>query len=324
MIDLIVVCGPPGVGKTTFCSKLKEFMIIKNDNVNVNIISFDDYEISKNEWNGSTFGIGRQKALNKVKTLLQKHNNNVNNVNNVIIVDDIMHLKSMRREVYTITRDYSNNASFLIVSLKENMTLETAFSRNASRPKEKQVPDSTIERLFNQFEFPGKVIVSSNSTSKLKTFPWEKVVVSVDYSSEESTEASLESVMEHLPAARQQTHYLRDLHRSILDSKKSLARNGSDNNTSNTSNKNNMSIMHMIDIAIRTEISRLMQLLPKEERKSMASSFATAKQYTLQQAKSSINSNSNFNYNDREVGLEDVVNECLIAEWLEFFCDSLA
>ena len=57
--DLILVCGPPGIGKSTFCTKLKEYLMINDDNIIVTIISFDDHVISKSEWNERSFTVGR-------------------------------------------------------------------------------------------------------------------------------------------------------------------------------------------------------------------------------------------------------------------------
>ena len=286
--------------------------MINDDNIIVTIISFDDHEISKSEWNERSFAVGRNNGLSNIKELLLNIENNKEEEkhNNVIIIDDTMHLKSMRREIYTITRDNSSSTSFLIVSLKENISLETVLSRNASRPKETQVPEATVERLFHQFEFPGQPVAMSITGSKAKTLPWEKVVVSIDNSNEETMEAGLRLVVEHLPAARLQTHYLRNLHRTILNSKNIQARDGGDNR---------MGVVHMIDIAMRMEISRRIQLLPREERRSIAPCFAAAKQHTLKQAKASMSSSDR----DTSCDDEDASDECIIAAWLEFFRDSL-
>ena len=69
---------------------------------------------------------------------------------NILVIDDIMYLKSMRREVYVLARD----RQIPLLTVWASAALETAILRNEMRPTEQRVTRDAIERIFTQFEAP--------------------------------------------------------------------------------------------------------------------------------------------------------------------------
>jgi tRNA uridine 5-carbamoylmethylation protein Kti12 len=151
---VILLCGIPGSGKSTLCSNLLQEWDRRNQQLSENIsisyhISFDDiqdkYFIDK--LNENSFQDIRKKGLDELKCILS---NNINNNNDIIIIDDIMYLHSMRREVYVLARDFSSKLLVVWVKLDFNIALE----RNNNRIKEKIVNEKALLNIYNNFEIP--------------------------------------------------------------------------------------------------------------------------------------------------------------------------
>jgi tRNA uridine 5-carbamoylmethylation protein Kti12 len=70
----------------------------------------------------------------------------------VAIVDDIMHLRSMRRAVFKVARKYS--VPLLVVWVKTDLT--AALERNGRRRLNEgdRIPSEVIQKLFEQFDEP--------------------------------------------------------------------------------------------------------------------------------------------------------------------------
>ena len=68
----------------------------------------------------------------------------------LIIIDDIMYLKSMRREIYVLLRDLS--ITLLTIHIKTS--IEHCLERNNNREGIHRLPDEIISRIYNHFEPP--------------------------------------------------------------------------------------------------------------------------------------------------------------------------
>jgi len=112
MIVVVLICGIPASGKSTLSRLLSTYY----DNNNCHMISFDDDEVSSSLWTDETFRISRRTSLNKLKEILisinSKDSSSITN-DNIIIIDDIMYLHSMRREVSIIK--FISIITFIIV-----------------------------------------------------------------------------------------------------------------------------------------------------------------------------------------------------------------
>jgi len=66
------------------------------------------------------------------------------------VVDDIMYLCSMRREVYVIAR----NSGLSIIVVWVNTELEEALRRNGQRDGAARIDDGTVRKIHEQLEPP--------------------------------------------------------------------------------------------------------------------------------------------------------------------------
>ena len=73
----------------------------------------------------------------------------------ILVVDDIMYLRSMRREVYVIARDHS--VPFISVWVKAS--LETALARNMLRMGKEYIDEITIWKIHAELEPPNPVMI---------------------------------------------------------------------------------------------------------------------------------------------------------------------
>jgi len=120
MIVVVLICGIPASGKSTLSTLLSSYY----DNNICHVISFDDDEVSSSLWTDETFRISRRTSLNKLREILISINSNDTNSNtndDIIIIDDIMYLHSMRREVSIIIDFISINITFIIVNYNRCM-----------------------------------------------------------------------------------------------------------------------------------------------------------------------------------------------------------
>jgi tRNA uridine 5-carbamoylmethylation protein Kti12 len=88
-------------------------------------------------WNEHSFDISRKNGMDKLSTTIEKGGYNV------VIVDDIMFYRSMRRDVYRIAREHSCG----YVSIFINISLEIALKRNASRELPSRVAEEVTQQL---------------------------------------------------------------------------------------------------------------------------------------------------------------------------------
>lgn len=137
MTAVILLCGIPGTGKSSVASTLSSLL---NDS---HVLHFDDFEVDRAEWKEGTFKQSRQAALAEFSNCLEKGDA-------YIILDDIMYLRSMRHQIYTLTQQH--DVPLIVFHLDVN--LETALSRNESRTERLQINVATIRAIHDNFEPP--------------------------------------------------------------------------------------------------------------------------------------------------------------------------
>jgi len=116
------------------------------------------------EWNSSSFKKIRFENLHKVNeslSLLSEVRTKLSKtIPSIVVVDDIMNLRSMRRQVYVMARN--QNIPMLTVSLL--VGFETAISRNSSRSN--PVKEESLRRIYESFQPPDpKFIFDRNHIS---------------------------------------------------------------------------------------------------------------------------------------------------------------
>jgi tRNA uridine 5-carbamoylmethylation protein Kti12 len=149
---IVLLCGIPGSGKTSYGKHFAHLCDILS--ASVRIVHYDDYEenignlhmivLSKlnivynilEMWNENSFKLSRQNAISEI-------NNHINNNIEIIIIDDIMFYRSMRKDIYKLARCHSYG--FVIVYLQ--VSLEIALHRNNCRPESSKVPNEVIQYI---------------------------------------------------------------------------------------------------------------------------------------------------------------------------------
>jgi len=160
----VLMCGIPGAGKTTIAMDLVEYWnrnYCTTDNTVASRISFDDLE-SFIEWNHSSFKMIRQENLcileklmsPEIRTKLSK------TTPSLVVVDDIMYLRSMRRQVYVLAR----NMGIPMLTVSVSVGLDTAISRNSERSIPVKV--ESLRKIYESFQIPDpKFIFDRNHIS---------------------------------------------------------------------------------------------------------------------------------------------------------------
>ena len=108
------------------------------------VLSFDDVEVPREDWDAASFKDSRKAGLESLKQLLGEDDTNI------IIVDDIMYLSSMRHEVYKLSRD--RLVPLVVVHL--DVSLSECLEGNLKRSEENRVDSEAIKRIYCSFERP--------------------------------------------------------------------------------------------------------------------------------------------------------------------------
>ena len=141
---VLLCCGPPGCGKTIASKEIAA--AFAQEGLRPVIISYDDDMdsrlILKDEWNDESFSYNRKIYKELVDAKLKETDVDI------VIVDDIMYLCSMRRELYVLAR--GNNATFLCIQL--SAPLSTILHRNSLRECKAKIDDKVVAKLHDAFE----------------------------------------------------------------------------------------------------------------------------------------------------------------------------
>eukprot|EP00700_Malawimonas_jakobiformis_P001976 EC722930.1.p1 GENE.EC722930.1~~EC722930.1.p1 ORF type:complete len:171 (+),score=10.01 EC722930.1:76-588(+) len=147
---VIVLFGIPGSGKSHWRMLIKKGPHLSSflrENVDVREIVFDDFEdamlggcFTQEAWHQA-----RELALQKLNELLASAAQQQSGCT-VILVEDVLYLRSMRREVYRIARD----AGVAYLQLHVDTPVDCAIQRNAHR--ERRVPEESLRRAAAGFE----------------------------------------------------------------------------------------------------------------------------------------------------------------------------
>lgn len=125
----------------------------------VSLFTFDDYEINKDQWNDLSFRYGRNQAIENYRLYLEQNNNNsiVNgfdslavssNINNVAIIDDNMYLRSMRRDIYSLSRNH--NVPVIIIWVQ----CDPSIAKERNKLRDTPVQDDSMKNIIESFESP--------------------------------------------------------------------------------------------------------------------------------------------------------------------------
>eukprot|EP00929_Paragymnodinium_shiwhaense_P120701 TRINITY_DN92724_c0_g1_i1.p1 TRINITY_DN92724_c0_g1~~TRINITY_DN92724_c0_g1_i1.p1 ORF type:complete len:330 (-),score=70.76 TRINITY_DN92724_c0_g1_i1:12-1001(-) len=155
---ILLVCGLPGCGKSTFCRALTA----EGDSgqpflgrvAKWHHICYDEFE-QKLRKDTSTFEVaawkaGREQAAERARELVAAANESKEHC--VILLDDNMYYRSMRKGWYHLARE--NCCVYRQVFI--TACPSTCLQRNASREPLQRVPDFSIEHMAESFEWPAE------------------------------------------------------------------------------------------------------------------------------------------------------------------------
>lgn len=140
---ILLLSGIPGAGKSHFAQDFKSFVDTSgeiSDDIsisNAKILTFDDFEVPQHQWTTdnsdvstghlNSYQMGKSQALNALRSELMitaghddisgNHNNSVNIASHsspvlnprveVLVVDDTMHLRSMRKQIHRLVEEHN-------------------------------------------------------------------------------------------------------------------------------------------------------------------------------------------------------------------------
>jgi tRNA uridine 5-carbamoylmethylation protein Kti12 len=132
----------------------------------------DPITFSSGDWNESTFHTFRQQNMHTVATHIESVATTIRNreeTPSVVIIDDLMYLRSMRREIYVMARDH--HVPLLVVWVKADINV--ALDRNSHREGRARIKEETMRRICEQLQPPDAsfifdrvhMVIDNNSTS---------------------------------------------------------------------------------------------------------------------------------------------------------------
>lgn len=166
----VVVMGLPGSGKTGTCSSLVSLAVscgavsedekdVRANELDVAVVSFDAIARSRSAVDVSGWHAAREEAYSHVADRLAAaaaahmgsgHVSGVRRRRAVVLVDDTMVYRSMRKRVHALAVDAG--AAYACVHI--NTPLEVAMARDAARPASSCVGAATIAREAARLEPP--------------------------------------------------------------------------------------------------------------------------------------------------------------------------
>ena len=164
---VVVLCGLPGSGKTRLARTLRDRMNANGMSNATAVVRFDDAEreqffyddddraMKGVEKRPKTFDPeGWKRARKACFEALRAALDDDEEKNAMVILDDTMHYKSMRREAYRYAREF--RAAFIVVHV--DVDEKECWLRNSRRDDDDvlKVPRETFERLKTVFDAPGK------------------------------------------------------------------------------------------------------------------------------------------------------------------------
>ena len=194
LIGIVLICGAPGVGKTTFKKNFISMLNRSDQSIHAISISFDEIIknlieieiVERNEWKSVRLYI-RQLISVLIKYLKLKEKvditkyyqelntdlshsfeikqNFLNCINLqlefddkttfLLIIDDIFYYESMRLIYYRLALE--SDMAYLCICLKST-NLQFLYERNKQRASNDKLPLTVIQNIFNKFDYPDKIV----------------------------------------------------------------------------------------------------------------------------------------------------------------------
>lgn len=147
---LLVLCGLPAAGKSHLARLLQQSAAALDSAVKVEVVSFDAFlpPSEPDAFDVSAWHRSRKAAFQAVEVLLHEEVRE----NRVVVVDDNMQYKSMRKKCVQLAQQATLPTSVCVVYV--HVDVDEAVRRNGQRGEEERVPEASIRRLAAQMEVP--------------------------------------------------------------------------------------------------------------------------------------------------------------------------
>jgi tRNA uridine 5-carbamoylmethylation protein Kti12 len=152
-INVILICGIPGVGKSTCADKLRTCLLQKD--FKIETLNFDKIFLKDSKIDLSIYNQSRLQLFNTFKTIIHKYLNTSEKL--FILLDDNFYFRSMRKPYYKFIKDILKSCkacikvSYLEVHLRAK--LEYCINNNNQREGLELIPNEIIEKMHNSFEY---------------------------------------------------------------------------------------------------------------------------------------------------------------------------
>ena len=260
---IVLLCGLPGSGKSTVAGELVR--LYRSLGHETEVVSFDERQAEPSQWDDSTFKSARSASLQELEQRLDTLGSE-----SVVVVDDIMYLKSMRREVYVLGRMRCVPVVVITVSTE----LSTALARNALRDPHQRVDEASILRISERFEAP-----SPRAADRLHFVIDNNCGIGAAEGSGE-----FDALVEVIHGIVQQLPPL--LAQRAAELAALAAAQAQSNATGEAKAK---SVLQEFDLALRTITASIMQTLPRqapqEAKRRVAASLSETKKMLLSEAR---------------------------------------
>jgi len=162
---LLALCGLPGAGKTTLSRRMVRHLTENHSKVLPKLISFDEVGEEAGlgeEYSPEVWKANRRKAHSLVESELKQDPDDARQVGRekkkLVIVDDNMHLRSMRRQMYLLARKHRTAFVILYLEIPLSVALESNDTRRdlaeGSSKKNSVVPARVITKMNKELEVP--------------------------------------------------------------------------------------------------------------------------------------------------------------------------
>jgi tRNA uridine 5-carbamoylmethylation protein Kti12 len=234
-----LLIGPPATGKSFLAKRLVD-RLQSREALLVQRVEFDAEYDALSEGlalDGTTFKFLRDRSQARIVNAIEGASVSSASAGcDVVVVDDIMYLRSMRRELYTLSRDHGS----VLLCVNVSCPLEVARARNRAREEAQQeirqpkIPDDVLERLHKEFE-----PLCEKCTSERYS-----LVIDNGINGEDDVEGSLDKIVTAIHNARAEFKAAR----VILDTPPKASHAGQ-----------NPSVMHMADILLRQHVGEVIR-----------------------------------------------------------------
>ena len=247
---LIILCGLPASGKSTFAHKFKSIV----ENVNDQIVSIvDPDKIRKNLYSGN-FNYKKEKIVRKrnLKTVQKALKNG-----DTVISDDLNYYSSMRHDLKEVAKKV--NTPFYIIHISTPVHQCVLWNEKRGKP----IPNQVVQNINQKFDL-------------FDTYSWDKPIASIDLSEITNLDVKIRNLLKIIEQDIKLTS--KQYQKRGLEKKKNVYKENLDQITRQIVNQN---IINLKETSLIPQIIRLRKLFIKENLNNEMSKLDIANKFKL-------------------------------------------